>query len=103
MEHGKLTKEEKRWIAWLLTTASSFAILETYAIRNKKHHATLTYTLRKQLGIYPVRPWKLAGTGVVVGFSLWFAVHIITGGLVPKGMRTLEEIINEIAGEDLPD
>lgn len=96
MENGRLTKEEKRWLLWLLTVGVSFAILEGNAIRNKKTHATLTYTLRKHLGIHPVRPWKIIGTGIVVGFSTWFAIHIITGGLVPRCLRTIEELIHEL-------
>lgn len=88
MENGKLTREEKRWIAWLLTFGVSFAILETNAIVRNRQEATLTYTIRKQLGIHPVKPWKLLGTSVVAGFSLWFGVHIITGELVPRSLRT---------------
>lgn len=91
-----LTREEKRWILWLLTVGVSFAILESHAIRNRKHHATLTYTLRKNLGIHPVRPWKILGSGVVVGFSVWFTAHILTGGYVPRCMMTIEELVHEL-------
>lgn len=96
MKNGHLTKEEKRWVLWLLTVGVSFAMLEAHAIRNKKHHATLTYTLRKNLGIHPVKPWKLLGTGIVVGFSAWFSAHIITGGLVPRCLQTIEEFVHEL-------
>lgn len=103
MKNGRLTREERRWLLWLLTVGTSFAILEAEAIRNKKTEATLTWTLRKHLGIHPVRPWRMLGTGVVVGFSGWFAVHIVTGGLVPRCMSTIEELVHELenAGEDV--
>lgn len=96
MENKKLTHEEKIWISWLLVTALTFSVLEGHAIYNKKHHATLTYTIRKQLGIHPVRPWKLVGTGFVVGFSSWFAVHIVTGKFVPRAMRTIQEVKEQL-------
>jgi hypothetical protein len=86
----ELTREEKLWIAWLLTTGISFAMLEGYAIKNRKTKGTLTYTLRKSLGLHPVKPWRLLGASAVCGASAWFAVHITTGRLVPKIMSTLE-------------
>lgn len=92
MNDEPLTPEEKVWIAWLLTAGVSFAILEGYAIRNRNTKGTLTYTLRKQLGIEPARPWKLFGTAVVCSASGWFAAHIVTGKLVPKVMSTIEEV-----------
>lgn len=103
MKNGRLTREERRWLLWLLTVGTSFAILEAEAIRNKKTEATLTWTLRKNLGIHPVRPWRILGTGIVVGFSTWFAAHIVTGGLVPRCMSTIEELVHELenAGEDV--
>ena len=86
----ELTREEKIWIAWLLTTGISFAMLEGYAIKNRKTKGTLTYTLRKHLGLYPARPWRVLGGILVCGASTWFAIHITTGRLVPKIMSTLE-------------
>lgn len=86
----KLTREEKIWIAWLLTTGVSFAMIEGYAIKNRKTKGTLTYTLRKHLGLHPPQPWRILGGVVVYGASAWFAVHITTGKLVPKIVSTLE-------------
>lgn len=100
-DQGKLTPEERRWLLWLLTVGASFTILEAHAILNKRTEATLTYTLRKHLGIYPVRPWKILGSGVVIGFSGWLAVHLLTGGLVPRWLRTIEELVHEL--EQPPD
>lgn len=90
MDDEELTREEKIWLAWLLTTGATFVILETYAIKNRKTKGTLTYTLRKSLGLHPVKPWRILGASVVCGASAWFAVHITTGKLVPKIMSTLE-------------
>lgn len=95
MEDGKLTREERFWIAWLLTLGVTFAIVEAHAIKKQKHHATLTYTLRKQLGLDPVKPWRAVGGGVVVAFSGWFAVHIVTGKLVPRRMQITKELVVE--------
>lgn len=95
MAREKLRKEERLWIAWLLTAGISFLILETHAIKKQKHHATLTYTLRKQLGIDPVKKHRVVGAGVVVAASGWFAIHIVTGGLVPPSMRITKEIVAE--------
>lgn len=92
---GNLSREEKVWLAWLLAAGISFSILEGYAIKKQKHHATLTYTLRKQLGIDPVKPYRIVGGGVVVAASTWFAIHIVTGGLVPPSMRITKEIAVE--------
>lgn len=92
----RTTKEERLWIVWLLTALVTFGILEADAIRKQKHHGTLTYTLRKQLGIEPVRPWKSVGAGMIIAFSFWFAVHIVTGGLVPKMMRITKELDVEL-------
>lgn len=95
MAREKLRTEEKLWIVWLLTTGISFLILETHAIKKQKHHATLTYTLRKQLGIDPVRKYRIVGTGIVLAASSWFAIHIVTGGLVPRMMQITKEIVTE--------
>lgn len=86
----ELTREEKLWIAWLLITGATFVTLEGYAIKNRKTKGTLTYTLRKSLGLHPVRPWRFLGASVICGASAWFAVHITTGKLVPKALSTLE-------------
>lgn len=95
MEQNELTPEEKLWIAWLLIAGTSFLILETHAIKKQKTHATLTYTLRKQLGIDPVKKHRVIGAGAVVAASGWFAIHIVTGGLVPRSMRIAKEIVTE--------
>jgi hypothetical protein len=87
-----LTREEKLWRGWLLTTGVSFAILEAYAIKNRKRKATLTYTLRKLAGLHPVRPWRMVGATAVCATSGWFAAHIVTGKLVPGILQTLEEV-----------
>lgn len=100
MDQGKLTPEEKRWLLWLLTVGASFAVMEAHAIRNRKTEATLTWTLRKNLGIHPVRPWRIIGSGAVIGFSTWFSVHILTGGWVPRCLRTIEEIVHEQLEDD---
>jgi hypothetical protein len=94
VESGKLSQEEKIWFVWLLTMLGSFAILESHTIVKRKKHGTLTYTLRKHLGIYPRRRWRLVGTGMVIGFSVWFAVHIVTGGWVPKLVREIEKHVD---------
>lgn len=86
----ELTREEKIWLAWLLTTGATFVALESYAIKNRRTKGTLTYTLRRTLGLYPAKPWRFLGGALVVGTSAWFAVHITTGKLVPKALSTLE-------------
>lgn len=86
-----MTREEKMWVAWLLTTGATFAVLEGYAIKNKKTEATLTYTLRKTLGLQPAKPWRFLGGAVVCGASAWFAMHITTGKFVPRALATKEE------------
>lgn len=96
MENGKLTREEKVWLAWFVLAAGSFAILEAHAIRNQKHHATLTYSIRKACGLHPVRPWRRLGSVAVIGASAWFAAHIVTGKFVPPGMTITKEIVLEL-------
>lgn len=65
------------WIAWLVTTAGSFAVLETWALLTKN---TLTSTLKRWLGINPPRRWRRisipAFTWALVVFVGWFIPHI---------------------------
>lgn len=86
------TREEKVWIAWLAAMGLSFAVIEGIAIRKRNTKGTLTYTLRKQLGIHPAKPWRLLGHTVLYAATGWFAVHIATGELVPKIVSTIEEV-----------
>lgn len=63
------------WTGWALATGSSFAYLESAALK-KKCHPTLSTTLRRVLGIYPRTRWgKLALVGFA-GFWTWLVVHV---------------------------
>lgn len=95
MDEPGLSQEEKIWLTWFLITAGSFAIIETHAIKNRKTHGTLTYSIRRACGLHPVKPWRSVGAAAIVSSSAWFAVHIITGKLVPKAWNTIQEVKND--------
>lgn len=80
-----MTREEKIWIAWLLTTSGSFAMLETHALRTGKEKGTLSYTLRKVTGVSSKRPWGTLGSAAICIASGWFAVHIAFGDANSSG------------------
>ncbi len=71
------------WLAWAVGVLSSFGVMETVALRNRRGYDTLTATTRRVLGIYPVRPLRrvtiplFAATLLV--FIGWFIPHIIAG------------------------
>lgn len=83
-----MTKEEKQWLAWFLGSLGVFIYLESKAIRRKNSGGTLTAATRKALGLYPPKPWRLAGAAGFVAFFGWFVAHIVTGDFVPKPLRT---------------
>lgn len=60
------------WVAW----AMIFVVLETIAIFNRRKGDTLSENLKKLLGIFPDRQWKVIGIVIVLGFSVWFGWHI---------------------------
>lgn len=63
------------WAAWLASTAASFAVLETLALR-RRCLPTLTATLRRWLGIEPATSWgRIAPIGFLAAWT-WVAVHL---------------------------
>lgn len=65
------------WLAWAGITLGSFAILEAVALLNHTEGDTLSERIRAWLGIYPVKHWRLAASGALVGFLIWFGWHIL--------------------------
>jgi hypothetical protein len=83
-----MSREEKLWMFWFLTTIAGFTVLEARAIMRKDTKGTLTYATRKALGIDPVKPWRLLSVAAICSISGWFAAHMVTGEFVPSVMRT---------------
>lgn len=83
-----MSREEKLWLVWFLTTIGGFTILEARAIVRKHKEGTLTYATRKVLGIDPVKPWRLMGIAAICSASGWFAAHMVTGRFVPDALKT---------------
>ena len=65
------------WAVWAGLFALSFAVLEGWALLNRRDGDTLSDQIRAWLGIYPVKHWRLAGAGALLGFLLWFGWHIV--------------------------
>lgn len=82
-----MPRAEKRWLAWCTVAFLSFLGLEARALYKGRSEDTLTFFLRKRLGIEPPKPWRAVGVGFVMGVSGWASVHLATGKLVPKILR----------------
>lgn len=65
------------WLWWAGLFVASFAVLETWALLNRREGDTLSERLREWLGIRPVKHWRLATSAAVLGFLLWFGWHIV--------------------------
>lgn len=61
------------WVAWIV----AFFLIEFWAIFTKAKGGTLSEHLREWLGVYPIRGWRIAGWALVLGFCIWFPVHIL--------------------------
>lgn len=61
------------WIIWGI----AFFVIEFWAIFTKTKGGTLSEHLRLWLGVYPPRGWRMVGSSLVLGFCIWFAIHII--------------------------
>lgn len=72
-----MSPADRRWAAWTVGTLATFGYLERAAFASHDPASTLTWTLRRWLGIEPARPWRPIGVGGLVGFLGWCAVHIL--------------------------
>lgn len=60
------------WYTWV----GIFAVLEVIAIVNRHEGDTLSELLRRVLGIFPQKQWKILGVGLTIAFVVWFGWHI---------------------------
>lgn len=69
------------WVVWITGTLTSFAILETVALANRRQGDTLSENIRRWLGIHPPSTVRRVGVpmfvAVLVGFVVWFIPHIV--------------------------
>ncbi len=58
------------WIVWLAVTVTALIVMDVYEVATRHPERTLTYNLRRILGIAPKKPWRgwtLAGLIGLVG------------------------------------
>lgn len=67
------------WAIWLGLTLAGFGVVEGLALATKHTNWTLSATLRRWLGVQPVKPWRWAGVLVFAGFLCWLILHITAG------------------------
>lgn len=64
------------WELWFALVATTFAVLEGLALGPWGEKWTLSFNLRKWLGIYPHRWWVALGFALLNGSWLWLMFHL---------------------------
>jgi hypothetical protein len=83
--------QDSAWVGWLSATATALVLLvagfwalESPGLKPGKGSLTLSWTLRRWLGVEPRKPRRyvlvplfLAILSAVIGGAVWLAIHIL--------------------------
>lgn len=86
-----MATQDPAWTGWLSATATALVLLaagfwalESPGLKPGKGSLTLSWTLRRWLGVEPrtarrflLVPVFLAGLAAIVGGTVWLAIHIL--------------------------
>lgn len=78
-----MTVDSAWWVGWLVAVVASFGVLEGIALGNRADGDTLSENTRRWIGMFAGTRKRAAGAaafaGTVLGFAVWFVVHILGG------------------------